>query len=307
VNADEIQLPHLETFARAAELASFTAAARALGLTQAAVSQRMQVLERILKKSLFERRGGRVMLTDAGRKLYGHTQQILNLHRTARRELTGHEPPVRGELLLAGSSIPGEHLLPGLLAAFSSKYPHIKVRAAISDSREVMKQVERGETSVGLVGRKSTNPHLDFRRLASDRMVLIVPPGHVLSKRKSMTSRQLAAHPLVVREAGSGLRDCFEKALEAVGRSLAELRVVLELGSNEAIKAAVQRGVGVAVLSILAVQKEVQAGQLHALELADLHGERDLYVVQDRRRVPSLAARLFLTFLETTPLIERNP
>lgn len=304
MNAEDGQLPHLSTFSKAAELASFTGAAKALGLTQAAVSQRIQVLEKTLKKSLFDRRGGRVVLTEAGRKLYAYAQRIDDLHREARKEITGHELPLAGELEIAASSVPGEHLLPTLLSGFGLKYPHLRVRAAVSDSLAVVGQVERGEVSVGLVGRKVEKPHLEFRHLASDRMVLIAPPGHPLSRKKKVTVDQLAAHPIVLREAGSGLRHCFEKALERAGRSLAELRVTLELGSNEAIKEAVQRGVGIAALSVYAVHKEVDAGRLLALPVKDIHCDRDMYVVQDRRRVLPLPARLFLTYLETNPVPE---
>jgi DNA-binding transcriptional LysR family regulator len=156
--------------------------------------------------------------------------------------------------------------------------------------------------SIGLVGRKVEKPHLEFHHLASDRMVLVAPPGHPLSRKKKVTVDQLAAHPIVLREVGSGLRHCFEKALERVGRSLAELRVKLELGSNEAIKEAVQRGVGVAVLSVYAVHKELEAGRLVAIPMKDIHCDRDMYVVQDSRRVLPLPARLFLTYLETNPV-----
>lgn len=100
----------LVTFSTA-ELGSFTGAAKALGLTQAAASQRIQVLERALNESLFDRRGGRVALTEAGRKLYATAQQIHDLHREARKEITGHESPLTGELEIAASSVPGEHLL----------------------------------------------------------------------------------------------------------------------------------------------------------------------------------------------------
>jgi DNA-binding transcriptional LysR family regulator len=117
-----------------------------------------------------------------------------------------------------------------------------------------------------------------------------------------VTVNQLAAHPLVLREAGSGLRHCFEQSLDRAGRSLNDLRVALELGSNEAIKEAVLRGVGVAVLSVLAVQKEIKAGTLHALEVKDIHCDRDMFVVLDQRRVPPLTARLFLNFLEANPI-----
>jgi DNA-binding transcriptional LysR family regulator len=307
VDAKDVQLPYLETFSKAAELSSFTSAAKALGLTQAAVSQRIQALEKTLDKSLFQRQGGRVMPTKAGQKLYAYAQRILDLHREARKEITGYETPVVGELVIAASSIPGEHLLPALLSAFGQKYPHIQMRAAISDSMAVMGQVERGEVSIGLVGRKADNPHLEFRYLTRDQMVLVAPPGHALSRKKKVTVDQLAAHPLILREAGSGLRHCFEQSLERAGRSLAELRVALELGSNEAIKEAVQQGVGVAVLSALAVQKELKARRLHALEVQDVHCDREMFVVRDHRRVPSLPARLFLTFLETNPLPDRGP
>ena len=304
MDAEDVQLPHLETFSKAAELSNFTGAAKALGLTQAAVSQRIHALEKSLDKSLFDRKGGRVLLTEAGRKLYVYVQRIIDLHREARREITGHEPPVAGELVIAASSVPGEHLLPALLSVFGQKYPHVRVRAAVSDSMAVMGQVERGEVSVGLVGRKTENPNLEFRFLAADRMVLVAPTGHALSKKKTVTVDQLAAHRLVLREAGSGLRHCFEKALDRAGRSLAELRVAVELGSNAAIKEAIHRGVGVAVLSALAVQKEIKSGMLHALEVKDIHCDREMFVVQDRRRVPPLPARLFMDFLDAHPLTD---
>lgn len=304
---DDLRLPYLETFSKAAELSSFTGAAKVLRLTQASVSQRVQALEKTLGTPLFKRQGGRVLLTEAGQKLHEYAQRILDLHRQARREIAGHDTPVEGDLSLAASSIPGEHLLPSLLSQFGQKHPWIRVRATVSDSMGVMAQVERGEVSFGLVGRKTDSPHLDFRYLASDRMVLVVPPGHSLSKRKKVSVKQLPRHPLILREIGSGSRHCFEKSLDKAGLSLADLRVALELGSNEAIKQAVLRGVGIAVLSTYAVQKELRTGQLHALTVSDLHCDRDMYVVQDRRRVLPLPARLFLLFLETHPIVAGTP
>src|SRR5262249_46887030 len=139
------------------------------------------------------------------------------------------------------------------------------------------------------------------------RMVLVVPPGHALGRRKKVSVRQLARHPLILREAGSGLRHCFEKSLDKARLSLADLRVALELGSNEAIKEAVLRGVGIAILSIYAVQKELRAGQLLALQVSDLHCDRDMFIVQDKRRAMPFPARLFLNFLETHLIASRTP
>lgn len=302
VNADDLPLPYLSTFSKAAELSSFTAAAKALGLTQAAVSQRIQLLERALNVSLFSRRGGRVIVTEAGQTLYVYAQRIDDLLREARREVSGHETPPAGDLVIAASSVPGEHLLPAVLAGFGRMHPHIRVRAAVTDSLAATALVERGEVSVGLVGRKVDRPHLEFRYLASDRLVLVAPAGHPLARKKVVTADQLAEHPLVVREAGSGSRHCFEQALARVGRSVAALRVVLELGSNEAIRDAIRQGVGVAVLSAYAFDSDHDAGRLVARPLDGLCSERDMFLVLDRRRVLPLPSRLFLNFIESHPI-----
>jgi DNA-binding transcriptional LysR family regulator len=299
---EEVQLPYLETFATAAELNSFTGAAKVLGLTQAAVSQRIGALEQLLDVSLFDRRGGRVLLTEAGQRLYSYARQILALHRQAEEAVTGQKAPVAGDLSLAASSIPGEHLLPALLSAFRQRFPRIKVRASVSDSMAVMNQVEQGRVHLGLVGRKSDNPNLEFRVIANDRMLLVVPGNHTWGKRKQVSLKQLCSQPIILREEGSGLRFCFEKALGRLGLSVRDLQVALELGSNEAIKEAVLRGIGIAVLSVYAVQKELKAGELHGLKVADLHCDREILAVWDRRRVLSAPATTFLFFLESNPI-----
>src|SRR5262245_50351366 len=127
---DSELLPHLDTFAAAAELGGFTAAARHLDLSQPAVSQRVQQLEALLQTPLFRREGGRVTLTDAGRLLHGYARRILDLAAEARREVTGASSEVRGELLLAASSVPGQYLLPHALAAFRRQCPQVEVRVS---------------------------------------------------------------------------------------------------------------------------------------------------------------------------------
>jgi DNA-binding transcriptional LysR family regulator len=292
------QLPNLETFIRAAEQSSFTAAAKALGLTQAAVSQRIHVLEQELGVPLFVRQGGRVLLTEAGRRLHEYAQRILELHREARAQVSGRPASLSGELFLAASSVPGEHLLPRLLAAFGQQHPHVQVKATVLDSQMVLEQVEHGQVHLGLVGGKGDSPHLEYRCFACDTLALVVPASHPWSRRASVSLEDLASQPLVLREAGSGSRWCLEQALARAGKSLRDLRIAVELGSNEGIKEAVLRGMGVAVLSNQAVQKEVQAGQLHALEVAGLPLQREMFAVWDRRRVLPIPARLFLDLLE---------
>jgi DNA-binding transcriptional LysR family regulator len=302
-----VEVPHLETFSKAAELSSFTGAARALGMTQAAVSQRIQAVERALGVSLFRRHGGRVFLTEAGQRLHEYAQRIFALHREAQEEIAGRKMPITGELCVGASTIPGEHFLPAILSIFRQRWPGIQVRVRIGDSLGVIHQVEQGQVHLGLVGRKTDSPHLEFRHFATDHMVLVVPANHAWHRRKQVSLKQLCQQPLILREAGSGLRYCFEKELTRQGRSLRDLRIALELGSNEAIKEAILRGLGAAVLSIYAVEKEVRSGQLHAMKVTDLHCDREMFVVWDRRRALSAPSSIFRSFLETNPIPNPAP
>ncbi len=290
-------LPHLDTFSKAAELGSFTAAGRELGITQAAVSQRVQALERSLGVSLFERKGGRVSLTESGTRLYEYAQRILDLHREARVTVTGAELPVEGELLLAASSIPGEHLLPAALSIFRSRHPGISVRASVEDSMAVLGDVESGRVQLGLVGRQIEKAHLLFRPFASDELTLIVCKDDLWKRRRKVRLVDVLRRPVILREPDSGSRWCLEQALLRVGCSVDDLNVELELGSNEAIKEAVLTGTGIAVLSRFAVQRELDEGRLHSVKIDDLELSRRLYVVSDSRRALPRPARAFLQFV----------
>jgi DNA-binding transcriptional LysR family regulator len=291
------QLPYLETFVHAAELGSFTAAARRLRLTQAAVSQRIQHLEQVTGVPLFERQAGHVVLTEAGHCLHGYAQRILALHREALQEVAGRQTRLTGELTLAASSVPGEHLLPGLLSSFRQRHPHVQVRATVADSSQVLRLLEQGKAQLGLVGGKVDSPHLEFRQFARDELAVVVPTGHRWQRRKRVALDDLRHEPLIVREVGSGSRWCLERGLAEAGATLEDLNVVLELGSNEAIKEAVQRGLGLAVLSTHVVRAEVEAGALHLVDITGLPLAREMFVAWDRRRALPIPANLFLDLL----------
>ena len=296
-----VELPHLSTFVRAAEQGSFTAAASALGITQAAVSQRIATLEGELRLSLFDRRAGRIALTEAGERLYRFARQILDLHQEARTDLGGFHPSVSGELPIAASSVPGECFLPALLSAFHAKHPLVHVRATVSDSGSVIKDVEKGRATLGLIGQKAEQPALETRPIGRDSLVLLVPPRHPWATRRTVSRDALAEEPLIVRESGSGSRSALEKSLERVGRSLADLNLSLELGSNGAIKDAVKRGLGVAFLSRFCVQRELDSKELRAVAVRGLCLTRDFYLVYHRRRPLSQAASVFVHFVESHP------
>jgi DNA-binding transcriptional LysR family regulator len=296
------ELPHLGTFVKAAELGSFTATATELGMTQAAVSQRIAVLEKELSVSLFDRRSGRIGLTPTGRRLYEYARRILDLHQEAREALGGFPRPVSGDLALAASSVPGECFLPALLTGFQKTFPLVHVRATVGDSRTALHEVEKGQATFALVGGKSEAAHLAFRRLGADRLVLVVPPGHRWVDQQ-IPLAALCQEPLILREAGSGSRHAVLTNLERSGVVMADLNIALELGSNAAIKDAVRRGLGAAFLSRFAVQKELASRELVAVEVAGLDLARNFYLAYDQRRQLPSTASVFLHYLEGNPLI----
>lgn len=296
------ELPHLATFVRAAELGSFSAAASGLGMTQPAVSQRIAALERALAVSLFVRSAGRITLSESGRLLYEYARKILDLHEQARQALGNQTPALAGNLTLSASSVPGECFLPALLPAFHAKYPEVHVRATVSDSGSVIRDVERGHSPLGLVGQKTESSILEVRAIGDDAIVLVVPPGHAWASRGAIPLKSLRREPLIVREPGSGSRFALEKSLEQSGTSLAELDVALELGSNAGIKDAVRRNLGVAFLSRVVVERELAAGELCAVTVRGLRLSRHFYLVYRRGRPLSPAANVFVRFIEAHPI-----
>lgn len=295
------ELPNLDTFAEAAELCSFTAAARKLGISQAAVSQRIHQLESALRTPLFHRESGRVALTTAGKKLHEYARRILDLTNEAFDSVTGTTSEIAGELVIAASSVPGEHLLPPALAEFRKQHPAIQVRVSVLDTDAVFQELEHGPAQLGIVGGRGGNAHLEFRRFAHDELVVVVHRKHPWWNKTRVSAQELTSQPLIHRERGSGSRKCLEQSLERIGISPDSLNVVLELGSNEAIKEAVMAGMGVAVLSECVVQKDIDAGLLHTVRVSKLSLDRDFFVVRDSRRALSAQANLFMHALKPEP------
>jgi DNA-binding transcriptional LysR family regulator len=296
------ELPHIATFARAAERGSFTAAAADLGVTQAAVSQRIASLEKELRVSLFDRRAGRIALTEAGERLYELARRILDLQEEARESLGGLHTGIAGDLRIAASSVPAECYLPALLSSFREKFPAVHVRASVGDSSAVMKEVTKGLASLGLVGQKAEKQSLESEPIGSDTLALILAPGHPLAGRASVSLAVLAREPLIVREPGSGTRCALSKGLERAGASLGAMTIALEMGSNTAIKDAVRRGLGVSFVSRSTVERELSAGELVSVRVRGLLITRFLYAVYHRRRPLAPAASAFLRFLKANPL-----
>jgi len=297
-----MDLRRLEVFAKVAELGSFSRAAEALNLTQPTVSEHVRALEGELGVALLDRLGRVAVPTPAGRLLLGYARRVLALVQEARQAVDQYQGRLRGELVVGGSTIPGEYVLPGLIGQFKGKYPDISISLLIGSSQHVSAWVEDGRVELGVVGARPTSRALQARELMTDEIVVVVPIDHPWAARKSVSLADLREAPLVLRERGSGSRDALVRALAGVGLDLGGLRVVGEMGSTQAVKQAVRAGVGVAFLSRRAVEDECRARLVACVRVRDLVVRRAFYLVTHRDRTRSPLAEAFLAFVESQPL-----
>jgi DNA-binding transcriptional LysR family regulator len=228
---------------------------------------------------------------------------MLALGRAARQAIDRYQGRVSGALVVGGSTIPGEYVLPALVGAFRAKHPEVSVSLRIGDSRDVSLWVEEGRVEVGVTGARPSARALHAKALMSDELVIVAPAEHPWADKKSVSLADVRAEPLVVRERGSGSREALERALDGARLELGAFRIVSEMGSTQAIKQAVRAGVGVSIISRRAVEDECRARQLVALPIRDLKVERAFWLVTHRDRTRSPLAHAFVAFVESHPLV----
>jgi DNA-binding transcriptional LysR family regulator len=296
-----MDLRRLEIFAKVAELGSFSRAAEALFLTQPTISEHVRALEDELGVQLLDRLGRGATPTRAGQLLLGYARRMLTLSREAHQALERFQGRMTGELVVGGSTIPGEYVLPALIGQFKVKYPDISISLLIGSTRQVSDWLEEGRVEVGVVGARPAARTLEAKELMPDELVVVVPASHPWATRRTTTLGDLQKEPMVVRERGSGSREAFEHALQEAGVSLANLRIVGEMGSTQAVKQAVRAGVGIALISKRAVEDECRAGLLACVKVKDLRVARAFYLVTHRDRTRSPLAQAFVEFIESQP------
>jgi len=294
-----MDLRRLEVFAKVAELGSFSRAAEALFLTQPTISEHIRGLEVELGLSLLDRLGRGATPTPAGRVLLDYARRMLKLAEEARQAIDRFQGRMSGTLMVGGSTIPGEYVLPALIGQFKTKYPDILISLRVASSRQVSEWVDEGRVEVGVVGARPALRTLAAHALMSDELVVAVPAGHAWGGRKTVTLADVRSEPLIVREPGSGSREALERALHDAGTNLEAFRVAGEIGSTQAVKQAVRAGVGVTIISRRAVEDECRAGLVHCVKVRDLKLARSFYLVTHRERTRSPLAEAFVTFVES--------
>jgi DNA-binding transcriptional LysR family regulator len=291
-------LRQLEVFLAVAREKSFSLAAKKIHSSQPTLSEHISELEGELGKQLFFRRGRRriVTVTEAGRVFEQFAERAVSAVEGARQALAELDGLAHGSLLIGASTTPGLYVLPGIVAAFRTKYPGVDVKLQIANSQTIEARVRERELDLGIVGGHALRPGQECLAAGMlDELVLIVSPAHAWARRRDVTPESLATEPLLVREEGSATRSVTERALQRV-----KFRVAMELDHTEAIKQGVMAGLGVAFVSLYAVQGEIAAGRLRALRLRGVRIQRHFHIIHHEARRVTASARAFMELFEQT-------
>lgn len=288
-------LDQLRIFVAVAERQHMTRAAEALNLAQSAASAAIQALEARHGARLFHRIGRGIELTEAGALFLIEARSVLARAAAAELVLSELGSLKRGTLLVQASQTIASYWLPRHLVAFRRAHPGIEIRLAAGNTAQVARAVHEGSAELGFVEGEVRDPLLLSRRVAGDQLVIVVAPGHPWSEAERIEPHELTDSEWVLREPGSGTRSAFEAALEGFGLTPSALTVSLELPSNEAVRAAVEAGMGASAVSASVAAPGIEAGLLHRVAF-DLP-ERDFHVLRHAARYQSHAADALLAVI----------
>ena len=258
----------LKVFHTVARLLSFTKAAEALHMTQPAVTFQVRQLEEYFNTRLFDRTHNKVSLTPAGEKVSEFAERIFDLYaemENSVRDLTGE---ISGALTIGASTTIAEYMLPSLLGEFKNRYPEINLRLKVSNTEGIVSMVEQNVIDLGVVEAPVSNKNLIVEICHEDQLVVVAAPDHDLVARGSkVRPADIKEYPFVCREEGSGTREVIMQYLADEGVSAGDMNFCLELGSPEALKGAVEAGMGISILSRSTIDKELKLNTLAELQL----------------------------------------
>jgi len=287
-----MNLRQLEAFAEVAEQQSFSKAAKGLFLSQPTISAHIASLEKELNAKLFSRNTRTVSLTEGGEILYQYAREMLHLEQLV-LETFQVEKPDNFCLRIAASTIPSQYLLPQILARYREKYPEEQVQLTEADSVKVVEAVGNRKADLGFTGTAVDKSVCKFVPFYDDELILILPNNDhyqtILKEQKGVG--WIEDEPMILREIGSGTRWEAEKQLRAAGVDTASLNVVANIDNPETIKRSVKNGVGITMMSRLAVQESIAAGDVLEYPLGEKKKIRQLYMVYHKEYPLTKSAR----------------
>ncbi len=297
----------LVVFRAVAEQLSFRKAAEELYLSQPAVSLQIKALEEDLGVQLFDRTGARVTLTEAGSVLLEYAHRVKELLIQAEHEIAALSGDHAGQLTLGASTTIAQYLLPRLLGEFCKAHPRVHPTLISGNTERIVEAVEKQKIALGFIEGPPRNRDVKTEPFVRDELVLIAPAAHEWVERASVACSDIAGAPLLMRERGSGTRRIIEIALERHGIKRSSLQIAMELDSTEAIKSAVEAGLGVGFVSRWAIAKDLRLGQnFKIVEVEGLRIQRDFLVTFAKGPEPQGMAREFRRFLLSRAVTPRT-
>ncbi|WP_456483908.1 selenium metabolism-associated LysR family transcriptional regulator [Methanopyrus kandleri] len=292
------RLSYFRTFREVVRQKSFSKAAEALGITQGTVSNQIASLERFFDARLFVRTPEGVELTEEGEIALEAIETALDAVERAKDKIAAVSKEPSGKVRVSTSTVPGGYLLPGSVKEFRSEYPKVDVIIRVCDSREATEHVLSGDADVAIVGTDAfvTRKSVEVVPIASDELVVILPPDHELADVMEVSIDDIVGEPYVNRESGSGTRREVEKYLKSHGLGFEDFKIVEEVGSTEAVITSVSQGAGISIISERAAKRAESAGLIRIARLED-RPRRFFYALKSDRPLHASATEAFWEFL----------
>ncbi|PWH11925.1 MAG: hypothetical protein DDG60_15840 [Anaerolineae bacterium] len=302
-----LNLDALRVFLTVAEHGNFSEAGRRLHLTQPAVSQTIQGLEKQLGIQLFLRQGRSVQLTEAGQVLVSMGRELLAAAQRIEQTMLSLHGEVVGEMSIGCSTASGKYLLPGLIARFRREYPQVRINVLVTSRDSVMNKLLAGEVALGVSSKLIEHYDLEYQDFYEDDVILVVPAGHRWAQYRKIYPDDLLDEPIILREESAGTREVLRDGLIKCDISPDMLNVAMVLGNAEAIGMAVEEGLGVAFISRLAATRGIELGRLVEIEVQGMKLTRNLYMVRNRRQILTRMQVEFWEFVKRVRTYSINP
>lgn len=298
----KFSLRQLEIFVAVSRSESVSRAAEALSLSQSATSTALGELERMFGLQLFDRVGRTLHINEAGRQLLPRAVELLDRAEEIEAQLDGHAG--FGHMTIGATLTVGNYLVTLLVAQFLQQHPESRIALQVHNTRTIVHQIANHELDLGLIEGDCHHPDIEVEPWVADELVVFSAPGHPLARQASVGRQQLLQEPWILREKGSGTRDTFDRAFQ---NHHAELNIRLELEHTEAIKRAVEFGLGIGCISRLALKDAFHRGSLVPVHTPQIKLDRFFYFLWHRQKYQTAGMREFLALCrQMTAGIQRS-
>ncbi|KRF59668.1 LysR family transcriptional regulator [Peribacillus frigoritolerans] len=292
-----MKLENLKMFCLVVDEGSISQAARLSFLSQPAVTRQIHQLENYYNTLLFDREEGRLRVTEAGKLLYPFAKAIVNDFNHSKEVIQQSTGKYNANLIVGASLTIGEYLLPSLLGRFKKQQPEIKVTLTIKNTPRVLEDLSNDVIDLALVEGLVENTDFIVDKFAEDELILVCPSDHPWKDRKEIQLEELGNERMIWRESISGTRLIVENMLREYG-VLEKIESYMEIGSTQAIKSAVEAGLGISILPRLTVARELEQGFLREVDIYRINMARNLWLVRKNKRFNKIGVSKFVDFLQ---------